>query len=186
MVHLKRLRAPRSWPLSQRKGIKFIARPMPGPHRFGDSITLNVIIKDILGYANTTKDSKRILNKGIIYVNNNVIKSHKFAVGILDTVSLTAINEYYRVIYGNNGKISLAKIEKEETENRLAKIKNKTILKKQKIQLNFHDGTNLIVDKDNYKTSDTLLLEKNKIKSCLKFEKGALVYLTGGKHKGKS
>ncbi len=186
MAHLKRLRAPRFWPLSQRKGIKFVARPLPGAHKFEEAITLNVILIDLLKYTKTIKDSKRILNQGTIRVNNQIRKSPKFAVGILDTISLTSLNEHYRVLYNNDGKISLERIQKEETESRLAKIKNKTILKKQITQLNLHDGTNMRVEKDNYKTGDTILLQENKIKKSLKFEKGAIVYITGGKYKGRT
>jgi len=186
MAHLKRLRAPKSWPLLQRKGIKFIARPMPGPHSFENCITINIILKDILNYAKTTKDSKRILNQGSFLINNKVRMSHKFTVGILDTVSLKTLDEYYRVVYDKNGRLSLIKIRKEETEDKLVKIKNKKTLKKNKTQLNFLDGTNLLINKGNYKSRDSLILKGNKIQKHLKFEKGALAYLTGGKYKGMS
>ena len=186
MVHLKRLRAPKSWPITKRKGIQFIARPLSGPHSLEESITLNIILKDMLNHASITRDVKNILNQGVVLVNNKVRKSHKFPVGILDIISITGLDEHYRLVYGNKGRFSLRKINKEDARSRFAQIKNKTILKKQKVQLNFHDGTNLLVDKDIYKTGDTLILVDKKIESNLKFEKGARVYLTGGKHKGKA
>ena len=44
------------------------------------------------------------------------------------------------------------------------------------------------MDKNNYNTGDTLVVEvpEQKIKEHLKFEKGSFVYLSGGKHKGES
>lgn len=186
MTHLKRLRAPSSWPLKQRKGIKFIARPLPGPHNLNNCISLNIILKDILNYAQTTRDSKRILNQGQVLINNIPRKTHKFPIGILDTVSFLSLKEYYRVLYDKKGKFTLESIQKEAADTRLTKIKNKKILRKAKIQLNLHDGTNILVDKDNYKTRDTLIIKDNKITKHLKFEKGAIAYLTGGKHKGKT
>ena len=186
MSHLKRLRAPKSWPLLQWKGLKYIARPMPGTHKIENCITLNVILKDVLNYSNTTRESKKILNEGKVYVNNIVRKSHKFPVGILDTISLESLKEYYRVLYNEKGKICLEKISKEQTESKLVKIKNKKILKKKKTQLNFHDGTNLLVEKDSYKCGDSVMIKDKKIIKHLKFEKGAIAYLIGGKHKGVS
>lgn len=184
MTHLKRLKVPKSWPLIKRKGIRFIARPMPGPHKFEDSITLNVLLKDVLGYASTTKDSKRILNRGQVLVNNIVKKSPKNTVGILDTISFTEIDEYYRLLYNVRGKFELQKIKKEDTETKLSKIVGKTILKKSKIQLNFHDGTNLLVDKDIYATGDSVVIKNKDIVKHLKLEKGVLVYIMNGKYKG--
>ena len=66
MPHLKRIRAPRSWTLKQRKGVTFIARPLPGSHKLSQSVTLNCIVKEMLTYAKTTKEVKLILHQGKI------------------------------------------------------------------------------------------------------------------------
>ena len=55
MSHLKRIRVPKSWPLEKRKYRKYIARPLPGPHKLMNSITLDFLLKDILKIAKTTK-----------------------------------------------------------------------------------------------------------------------------------
>jgi len=52
-----------------------------------------------------------------------------------------------------------------------------------------YDGRNIIVEKDEFKVSDTVFLSlegKNAIKKHLKFEKGALVYIVEGKYRGVS
>lgn len=61
--HLKRLFAPKTWDI-KRRGIKFIAKPIPGAHKISMSLPLNVILRDILKYANTNKEVKLMLEKG--------------------------------------------------------------------------------------------------------------------------
>lgn len=182
--HLKRLNAPKSWPIKQRKGIKFITKPSPGPHSLEKSIPLDILMKDVLNYAQTTREVKKILNESKILVNNIIRKDHSFPIGIMDTISIPSTNEYYRLLYNEKGKFSLKPIKKEDALIKLYKIKNKTILKGNKLQLNLDDGKNILVPKDGYKVGDTILLEGNKIKKHLKLEKNAMIFLTNGKYIG--
>jgi len=82
------------------------------------------------------------------------------------------------------GKLSAIPITKEDSNSKPCKIIGKTIIKKGKLQLNLYNGKNTIVDKDSYKVGDSVILSEKAIKKHLKLEKGALVYLTEGKHKG--
>lgn len=182
--HLKRLNVPKSWPIKRRKGVKFITKPLPGPHSLKKSMSINIILKDMLNYAKTTKEVKKILHEGKILINNIIKKDYKFPAGFMDTISIPDFNEYYRLLYNEKGKFILKPIKKEEAVTKLCKIKNKTILKRNKIQLNLFDGTNIIVPKDGYKVGDSILLENNKIKKHLKLEKNALIFLTDGKYIG--
>lgn len=183
--HLKRLNAPKSWPIKKRKGIKFITKPLPGPHSLNKSIPINILLKDVLDYAQTTREVKKILNESKILINNIIRKDPGFPVGCMDTISIPSTNEYYRLIYNEKGKFILKPIKKEEAGFKLYKIQNKTLLKGNKIQLNLEDGKNILVPKDGYKVGDSILLENNKIKKHLKLEKNALIFLTDGKHIGK-
>ena len=47
-----------------------------------------------------------------------------------------------------------------------------------------YDGKNIIVDKEVYKVGDTIIIADGKIKRHARLEKGALIYLIGGKHIG--
>ncbi len=183
MTHLKRINAPKSWPI-ERKTNKFITKPSPGPHKLEESMPLGVILREILKIGNKKRDIKHILNNKNILIDNKVRKEFDFAVGILDSLSIPELNKYYRIMYNNKGKLNLMEINKEETDNKTCKIIGKTILKKGKVQLNLYDGRNLIVDKDSYKVRDSLILKDKKIIKHLKFGKDSLVYLTGGKHIG--
>lgn len=182
--HLKRLSAPKAWPLSKRKGVTFITKPLPGPHSLSRSMPLNIVIKEILNYAKNTKEVKKILHEGKVLINNIVRRDHKFPVGFMDTISIPDLKEYYRLLYNKKGKFILKSIKEGEAVLKLCKIKSKIILKKNKIQLNLFDGTNILVLKDGYKVGDSILLENNKIKKHLKLEKDALIFLTNGKYIG--
>ena len=50
------------------------------------------------------------------------------------------------------------------------------------------DGRNIIVEKDDYKVGDTVVINITnlKIKESIKLEKGACAYLIGGKHIGQT
>ncbi|MFH1592547.1 MAG: 30S ribosomal protein S4e [Candidatus Woesearchaeota archaeon] len=186
MSHLKRLRAPKSWSIKKRKGIKFIARPMPGPHKLNESITLNHVLIEVLNLAKNKKEVRYILNQGKILVNNKSRKGQRFPIGLMDTVAIPDNGSFYIVLYDEHGKFSLVPIKKEDSEVLLCKIINKTILKKKKTQINLHNGENILVEKDGYRVGDTLLVQGDKIKKHLKLEKGSLIYLTSGKYKGSS
>lgn len=179
--HISRLAAPKSWPI-KRKGIKFVTKPSPGPHKLKESIPLNLILRNLLGYVETTREAKKILNSGKVLVDKVVRKDHKFPVGVMDIIKIPSINEYYRVLYNKKGKFILHKINKQEAEIKPEKIIGKTILKKNKTQLNLYDGKNIIIKEDKYKVGDSIIIIKDEIKKHLKLEKDALIYLIGGKH----
>ena len=185
MTHLKRIATPKSWPISRRKGISFIARPNPGPHKLSGSMPLNVVIKEILNIAKTTRETKRLLNNKKILIDGKPRKDYKLPIGLMDVIEIPEINQQFILLYDEKGKFALKPITKEESQKKILKIINKNILKKNRTQLNFYNGTNLQVEKDVYRTGDSVIMQGKEIKKHLKFEKGAIVYLTGGKHKGK-
>ena len=178
--HLKRLVAPKSWKI-KRKGITFVTRPNPGMHSKKNSTSINVVLRDMLNYARTTRDVKMILaDKGVL-VDKKQVKDHRFSVGVMDIIEMPKINKCLRVLLNKKGNICLVEIKGDETKIKLCKIVEKTVIKKGKIQLNLNDGRNIIIDKNNYNTGDTLVIEvpEQKIKEHLKFEKESSVYLSG-------
>jgi small subunit ribosomal protein S4e len=180
--HLSRLAAPRSWPV-KRKGIKFISRPSPGPHSMNNSMPINLILRDLLKITKTTNETKKILHNKEVLVDKKIRKDPNFPVGIFDVIEMPKIKLSYRLVYAKTGKIMVKQIDAKESNIKPCKIINKTILKKGKVQLNLDDGSNLLIDKDKYKVNDTvvILLDKREIKEHLPFDKGALIYIKGGK-----
>ena len=202
--HLKRLAAPKTWNV-KRKGLKFITKPAPGPHSLESGMPLNVLLKEVLGYANTTKESKKILKTNEIKIDGKSRKDFRFPIGIFDTLEIattgTSAGESFRVVLNKKGKIDLIKIKKDEAALKPCKIIGKTMVggkTGRKLQLNLFDGKNILVESNSsqrglwnesdktYKAGDTILvsLPELKIVKHLKLAKRAAIFLTGGKHIG--
>jgi small subunit ribosomal protein S4e len=180
--HLIRLNAPKTWPI-KRKGLMFITRPNPGSHNLKTSMPTGVVLKEMLKHVKTTKEVKRILNSKGFIVNKKARVNPKYPVGLMDTIEIPAIKENYRALISRKGKLIFHSIKEAETAIKPCKIVGKRTLKNKKLQLNLNDGTNILVKKDEYKVGDTIVLDlkKKEIKQHIKFEKGALVYMTSGK-----
>ncbi len=183
--HLSRIASPKSWNVS-RKTSKWIARPMPGPHPLNGSFTLSFLLRDLLEYAKTIKEIKKVLNEGNILVDGVVRKEHRFPVGLMDIVEVPKLNESYRIIYDKNGKFILTLMKKDEGKLKLLRLIRKTIIRGGKLQLTFHDGRNILEDKFSGGVGDSVLfdLHSKKVSKILNLEKGSLVYLSGGSHIG--
>jgi small subunit ribosomal protein S4e len=178
--HLKTIAAPKSWPVERKQQV-YITRPNPGAHKLDESMPMGLILK-LLGQTKTTREAKHVLNQRKVLVNKKPVKDVKFPAGLLDIVEFA--DKYYRILYNKRGKLMLKEINKTESNIFLYKIKNKTKLKKDKLQLNFHNGFSMLVDKNDYKTNDVLIIEDKKVKDKIAFEKNASVYVTKGKHVG--
>ncbi len=186
MAHLKTLNAPRIWPIEKKK-TKFIARASPGPHSLTRCITLNLLLKEVLNYAKTTREVKKILNNKQIIIDKIPRKDYKFPLGIMDVINVPKLGQCYRLLINEKKNFVANKIKEESSNLKPLKIIGKRILKQNKIQLNLFDGRNIIVDKDMYKVGDTVVynLTTNKIESHLKLDKKSKVYITDGKYQGR-
>lgn len=184
MVHIKRYIIPKFWPL-KKKGFKFAPRVMPGPHPKDFSIPLLVIIRDVLKYAETTKEVKAVLNAGKVLIDKKVRKEPSFPVGLMDVLEIPDVGKYWRVVVDENGLL-LKEINKDESYMKLCKITGKQTLKGGKIQINLHDGRNIIVDSNSYKPGDSLLihLPDQKILEHFAFQEGQEALIIGGKNIG--
>ena len=185
--HIKRLNAPRSWPIS-RKGTKWVTRQNPGAHSLENSVPLNIMLKDMLKYAKTTRDVKRILNNKEILIDNIPRTDIKFSVGIFDLIEIPKTKEHFLLLLNKKGKLFPKKIDEKKAELKHIKIIGKTVLKKGKFQVNFNNGNNMIMNKKDYNIGDTLIinLKDKKIVKHIKLQKGVMVYLTKGKHVGET
>ena len=92
--HLKRLNAPKSWPISRKRNM-WITRPSSGPHKLVESMPLNTILKELLKYPKITKEVKNILNKKEILVDKIPRKDIGFPVGIYDVIEIPKTKEYF-------------------------------------------------------------------------------------------
>jgi small subunit ribosomal protein S4e len=183
--HLSRLAMPKTWKL-KRKKIKWVTRPLPGAHPFDLGMPINILLRDIIKYARTTREVKNILYNQEILVDGKRRKNHKQIVGLMDVVSIPKIKKNFRLTLNKKGNLVADEIKSEEAKLKSCKVTNKTMIKKGKMQLNLHDAKNILTDNKKINVGDTVVIEipSQKIKEVLKLEKGATVYLTGGKHMG--
>ncbi|MBW2993002.1 30S ribosomal protein S4e [Candidatus Woesearchaeota archaeon] len=184
--HLSRIAVPKTWPIKRRMG-KWAVRPKPGMHAMKIGMPLNMILRDVLCYAKTTKEVKSILNNQEVLIDGKKRKDVRFIAGLMDVLSLSKTKEHFRILLNKKGKIFLVPIESAEAKFKLCKIKNKRMVDG-KIQLNLHDGRNILAEDKKYKTGDTVAIElpSQKVMDVIAFEKGAVVYLVSGKHVGSS
>ncbi|MBN2458017.1 30S ribosomal protein S4e [Candidatus Woesearchaeota archaeon] len=183
--HLKRLAVPRTWDIDKKKN-KFIMRSNPGGHRQDESVPLVVLFRDMLKKAKTVSEVKYILNNKIVLKNGVKQTDVKAPVGLFDVITLPEIKASYRIILNKKGKICAVGIDSADANKLPLKIRDKTLVKGGKVQLNFSNGGNMIIDKNNYSTGDVIVvdIDTKKMSAHIKLEKGCVVYLTGGKHSG--
>ena len=157
-----------------------------------------MVVRNILKIADTSKDAKKIIKMGEVFVDGKYRKDHKYSVGLMDAVSIPKLKLNYRVVPTNKG-LELIEIKASEKNKKICKIEGKVSVKiswakkgkkENKIQLNLHDGRNILVeatDANKYKVGDSLLLTmpEQKIDEILKFEKGSSVIVTQGKNIGR-
>ena len=185
--HLKRLFTPKTWKIKRKINV-FITRPKPGAHPLSKGVSINTFFKEMIKYCKTTKEVKQILNNKEILVDGTRRKNHRLIIGFMDVISIPSTKEHFRISISKKGYLFAIKIKDSESKIKPSKIKNKTMIGKDKIQLNFTDGKNVIIKKNDYKTGDTLMLSlpEQKITKHHKLEKGAFIILTAGSHIGQS
>lgn len=181
MSKMKRLAAPQFWPIKRKKA-KYTIKPKPGPHAVDKSMPLGVIIRDILGIAETLSEVKEILRMGIVMVDKTAAKHHNLPVGLMDVVSIGT--SHYRMIPRKKG---LSLTETKYDNIKLLKVKNKKSIKG-KVQVNFHDGKNLLLDKCEYNTHDVVVfdLTEKQLKEAFKFGKDKPAIITEGSSRGET
>lgn len=183
--HLKRLNAPKSWKI-ERKASKFIARPNPGAHPMELSMPLATLFKEVLSYADTTREVRLLMRSNEVLVDGRRRFECKQALGLMDVLSIPKLNKHYRMLLDTHGSLYLRKVPKEESSLKLCRVNGKTVIKGGKLQLNLSGGRSILVKEVPYKVGDTLLVElpEQKIKEHFPLEAGAAIYLTGGSHVG--
>ena len=182
---LKRLFAPKNWRI-ERKVKEWTVKPIPGPHSKEVSIPITILLRDYLGHATNRKEVNFILNNGDVLVNGRPIKDSSFPVGLMDVIEIPKTKEYFRVLFDKKGSVNLLKIDESEKNTKLFKLINKTMIRGNKLQLNLHDGTN-VLSEEGYPTSSTLVMKvpEMKVVDSLEFKEGYIGLVIKGKNVSK-
>ena len=191
-ARLKRKPAPAFWPI-HRKDKPWVAKPSPGSHSLEKCLPLTLVLRDILGVAQTRKEGKLILAQGKVLVDGKIRKKDDSPVGLMDIISMPDAGKYYRVMPSHKGLV-LTPISKEHSNIKLVRVEDKTTVHNG-VQIALHDGSNMLIkvaDAKNpvevtYETFDILKMtypEKQVVQS-LKTKEGNIAVITGGKNIGK-
>ena len=182
--HLKRLAMPRSRPLPRKTTI-WVTRAAPGAHALDTCMPINVIIRDVLGVARSTREVRHILHNGLALVDGRICKDTRRGVGLMDVLTIGETN--YRCVLDVKGRLRYHPISSEEASWKICRIDGKTTIKGGKTQINLHDGRNIICeDAAEYNTGDSLKisLPSQEVVEHIRFGEGTRCFLTGGSHVG--
>lgn len=182
--HLKRIATPRTWSIA-RKETKFIVRPHAGGHSLDFGMALGSVLRDKLGLVQTLKEAQKMLNAKEVLVDGKRKKDRRDMVGLFDVISIPEVKKYFRIVLSKKGKLEVEELSEKEAYTKIAKVEGKQLVKGGKVQLSMHDGKTILYDKD-VKVGDSVEIElaTMNIKSVLKREIGAKIFLTQGKHAG--
>ncbi|MFX1295084.1 MAG: 30S ribosomal protein S4e [Promethearchaeota archaeon] len=192
--HLKRTTAPKFWSI-HRKESKFTINPSAGPHSTMNCIPLLIIIRDILNLADTAREAKYIINTGNIKIDGVIRRDIKYPVGLMDILEIPKMNSSYRIIpIPRKGLIPHLIEAEEEKKFKLCRIENKSLVKGGHIQLNLHDGRNIVIrlndpkntEEDIYKTKDVLKISvpSQEILEYIKFDENTFSLVISGRNLG--
>jgi small subunit ribosomal protein S4e len=190
-ARLKRKPAPAFWPI-HRKDLPWVVKPQSGSHSLENCVPLTLVLRDMLGVAQTRKEGQLILAQGKVLVDGKIRKRDESPVGLMDVISMPDAGKYYRLTPSKHGLI-LAPISKEESTFKLVRVENKSTVTKG-VQVALHDGSVMLVkvaDPKNpvevtYNTFDILKisLPEKQVTQTLSVKEGNLAVITGGKNIG--
>lgn len=183
IVKLKRVAAPRTWPI-KRKLSKWVNLPRSG-HSKSLSLPLNVILKEVLMVCRTRKEVKAILNDGKVLIDGRVVKDKSRGVGLFDVLTIKGFDNSWVMTLNDKGKLELREVE--ESGKKVVKVVGKQVLKSGRVQLNLHDGRNILTS-EKIRVNDSLVIEvpSQKVLNHLPMKKGSKVLIIGGSHIGET
>ncbi len=182
-TYQKALTKPKTWKGVLVRKEKYVMKANPRGYQKELVIPAGIVLK-LLGLAKTTREVKNILQNKKVQVNSKKINTVKFGVGFTDVIDVEGLK--YRCNLDAWGEL-IFEPANEDYNLKPVKVIGKTTLKGKKIQINFNDGSNILVDDvKKYGIGDTIVLElpDKKIKEALALKEGANMILTKGKHSG--
>jgi small subunit ribosomal protein S4e len=141
---LKRLNTPKFLQIKRKHGIFFI-KSSPGPHPNRFCLPLLHIVRDLLKIVDTYREAKKLIGQGYFKVDGKVIKDIAHPVGLMDVLSIPKTKKYYRILPDSHYGLILHEITEDESTFKLCRIAGKTTIKGGHIQLNLHDGRNILI-----------------------------------------
>lgn len=174
-MHQKRSEVTVRIPLP-RKGTTYVVRSKGS---LKNSVPIVVAIRDMLKLAKTTREVKSMIHNKLLKINDCDVKDFREPIYVLNI--LKADKNYFLTILPTGRFV----FEETTSKDRPCKIINKKMLKQNKTQINFHDGSNILTT-DKFNTQDTVYLDfQGKQTKYVSIEKGKSFLVISGKYLGK-
>ena len=151
-------------------------------------------MRDLLAIVDNHKEAKKLIGLGYLKVDGKVIREKSYPVGLMDVLSIDKMDKYYRILPDSHHGLILHEISEEESNFKLCRINNKTTVKGGHIQLNLHDGRNILIriqdpktpKEDIYKRMDVLKISipEQEIHKILRFKENNIAIIMSGKNIG--
>lgn len=162
----------------ERKGTQYVARPFGS---LQNSVPVVIALREMLNLAHTRKEVQHIINKKILKLNGREVKDYREPIYLFNI--LEAGKNYILSLTENN---RFKFDETKSSSQRLCKVIGKKVLKGKKIQINLHDGTN-VLSSEKISVGDSVYLDsKGKIAKHVSVEKGKTCFIIAGKYTGSS
>ena len=189
----KRLNTPAFLQIKRKHG-KFFIKSSPGPHPNRFSLPLLHIVRDLLEIVDNHREAKKLIGLGYFKIDGKVVRDKGFPIGLMDVLSIEKMNKHYRILPDSHYGLILHEITEKESTFKLCRIINKTNIKGGHIQLNLHDGRNILIrvndprspKEDVCKRMDVLKISvpEQEIMKVLNFKENNLAIIMSGKNIG--
>jgi len=189
----KRLNTPAHLQIKRKHG-KFFIKPSPGPHPSRFCLPLLHIVRDLLKIVPTHREAKKLIGLGKFKIDGKIICDVTYPIGLMDVLSIVTTNTHYRILPDSHHGLILHEISEDESLYKLCRLANKTTIKGGQLQLNLHDGRNILIaikdpkkpKEDVYKRMDILKISipEQEILKVLKFKEDNLALIISGKNIG--
>ncbi|NMI77061.1 hypothetical protein GLT92_01415 [Nanohaloarchaea archaeon] len=174
MTHQKRLSAPKHYPI-ERKQKKYVSN-IKGSRDSATAIPAGLLLRDVLEYAETEKEAKKIIRDGQVLRNGDRLGDVQEGVGVLDLIEIPETEEKFRAVKKQD-RLEFVPV---ESDNHVAKIVDKTSQEDRNVY-RLHNGENYST-KDEFETGSTLVLNDGAEEVALEEDSKALVIK--GRHAG--
>ena len=161
----------------RRKGTKYIARAL---HAHKNAVPVVIAVREMLSLARTAKEVKEMIKDKLVQINGRLVYDYREPVQLFNVLSIGG--KSYVLGISETAKFIFS--ETKETKKRLCKIVGKKLLNNNQLQINLHDGSNLVGKKE-MKTNDSLYLdEKGKVVKHVPISSAKEVIVMSGKYIG--
>lgn len=151
-----------------------------------------IIVREILGLAETSREATSAISKGLVMVDGEPQRNHKFPVGSMDVVRIPRLDQSFRMIPVSGKRLAPLSIGQQEASFKLCRIVGKRVVNGGKLQLNLHDGRSLryqdsqldFAEKQTLGSVVQITLPDQKPIRYLPIRKGAYGLITAGANVG--